>query len=527
MTIFAETSPPLRRLFDRLDFAPHPKHEAMARLLESWEAQRQRAAAPWPTSSQISDLGLARGQAFVIHSRAPEHDYIVTSGADALEPLLGPTEAGARLSEAPRRRAVVRLRRLFDAVREAGEPVLAEFRLPHHDHERFFAEILAAPLSEHGTAVDGILGAISLRPIAPQAGSRTPAVSRHEATAPVLFALGTSQGIGERIARQAGVALAEHEERDFEDGEHKTRPLINVRNRDVYVVQSLYGEAEQSPNDKLCRLLFFIGALKDAAAARVTAVVPYLCYARKDRKTKTRDPVTTRYVAQLFEAVGTDRLITMEAHNPAAFQNAFRCDTEHLDALELFASHFRRAVGDEPVAVVSPDIGGVKRAEAFRERLAGLLGRPVAKAFLDKQRSSGRVSGDIFAGDVAGRVAIVIDDLISTGTSMARAASACREHGATRVHLAATHGLFVGGSPALWREPAVHSVIVTDTVTSARLDPSIAASRLHVLGTAELFGEAIRRCHEGGSISALLGSDEEGAIASAGGTSVVKAVSAA
>lgn len=521
MTMFAETPPPLRRLFDRLDFAPCPRNEAMSHLLGLWEAQRRRAIAPWPTSAQIADLGVAQELAFVVHSRSPEHDYIVTSGAESLKPLLGPTEPGARLSEAPQRRAVVRLRRLFDAVREAGEPVLAEFRLPHHDHERFLAQILATPLSERGTTVDGILGAVSLRPVAAQAPSRPSAVSRHDASGLVLFALGTSQGIGERIARHLDMTLAEHEERDFEDGEHKTRPLVNVRNRDVYVVQSLYGDAKQSPNDKLCRLLFFIGALKDAAAARVTAVVPYLCYARKDRQTKARDPLTTRYVAQLFEAVGTARLITMEAHNPAAFQNAFRCDTEHLDALALFANHFRHAVGDEPVAVVSPDVGGVKRAEAFRERLAELLGRPVAKAFLDKQRSSGRVTGDIFAGDVAGRVAIVMDDLISTGTSMARAAVACREHGARQVHLAATHGLFVDGSPALWREPAVQSVVITDTVASARLEPSVAANRVHVLGTARLFGEAIRRCHEGGSISALLGSDGQAGIEHAGGTRAI------
>jgi ribose-phosphate pyrophosphokinase len=517
MTMFAELAPPLRRLFDRLDFAPHPKHEGMAHLLDSWEAQRKRAGAPWPTSAQVSNLGAVQGRAFVVYSRAPEHDYIVTSGADALAPLLGPTEAGARLAEAAQRRAVVRLRRLFDAVREAGEPVLAEFRLPHQGHERFFAEVLAAPLSEHGSSVDGILGAISLRPVVPQAWTRSSTASWAQATGPVLFALGASEGTGARIARHLNVSLAEHEERDFEDGEHKSRSLVNVRNRDVYVVQSLYGDTEQSPNDKLCRLLFFIGALKDAAAARVTAVVPYLCYARKDRQTKARDPVTTRYVAQLFEAVGTNRLITMEAHNPAAFQNAFRCDTELLDAMGLFANHFRHAVGNEPVAVVSPDVGGVKRAEAFRERLTELLGRPVAKAFLDKQRSSGRVSGDIFAGDVAGRVAIVIDDLISTGTSMARAAAACRVHGATRVHLAATHGLFVDGSPALWREPAVESVVVTDTVTSAWLGPSVAANRLRVLGTARLFGEAIRRCHEGGSIGALLGCDAQGGMERATG----------
>ena len=120
----------------------------------------------------------------------------------------------------------------------------------------------------------------------------------------ILFALGESRQFGARVAHALGVALASHEERAFEDGEHKTRPLVNVRGRDVFVVHSLAGDLDQSANDKLCHLLFFIGALKDAAAARVTALVPYLCYARKDRKTKPRDPVTTRYVAALFEAVG-------------------------------------------------------------------------------------------------------------------------------------------------------------------------------------------------------------------------------
>ncbi|MCK4867236.1 MAG: ribose-phosphate pyrophosphokinase-like domain-containing protein, partial [Alphaproteobacteria bacterium] len=139
-----------------------------------------------------------------------------------------------------------------------------------------------------------------------------------------LFALNASRAFGERVAERLGIALGQHEERDFEDGEHKARPLENARGRDVFVVQSLYGEAGESVNDKLLRLLFFIGALKDASAAEVTAVVPYLGYARKDRKTKSRDPVTTRYVAALFEAVETERVVTIDVHNLAAFQNAFR-----------------------------------------------------------------------------------------------------------------------------------------------------------------------------------------------------------
>ena len=122
-----------------------------------------------------------------------------------------------------------------------------------------------------------------------------------------VFSLNSGRGFGERVASALRTSLSAHEERDFEDGEHKSRPLVSVRGRDVFVVQSLHGEPGQGVNDKLCRLLFFLGALADASAERVTAVIPYLCYARKDRKTKPRDPVTTRYVARLFEAVGVER----------------------------------------------------------------------------------------------------------------------------------------------------------------------------------------------------------------------------
>ena len=139
-----------------------------------------------------------------------------------------------------------------------------------------------------------------------------------------LFALEATAALGDAIASQLGQPLSMHEERSFEDGEHKVRPLSAVQNADVYVVQSLHGGPSESSNDKLCRLLFFIGALKDAGAAHVTAVVPYLCYARKDRRTKPSDPVTTRYVASLFEAVGVDAIVVLEVHNPAAFENAFR-----------------------------------------------------------------------------------------------------------------------------------------------------------------------------------------------------------
>jgi ribose-phosphate pyrophosphokinase len=153
---------------------------------------------------------------------------------------------------------------------------------------------------------------------------------------PTLFALHATAKLDAAVAAALDRPLATHEEGEFEDGEHKIRPLETVRGADVFVLQSLHGEAEQSDNDKLCKLLFFIAALKDGGAARVTVLAPYLCYARKDRRTKPGDPVTTRYVASLFEAVGTDAIVSLDVHNPAAFENAFRCPTTALTAAPLF-----------------------------------------------------------------------------------------------------------------------------------------------------------------------------------------------
>jgi ribose-phosphate pyrophosphokinase len=319
-----------------------------------------------------------------------------------------------------------------------------------------------------------------------------------------IFALTVTHGLGARVAARLNLPLARHEERPFEDGEHKARSLENVRGRDAFVIESLYGEPGMSVNDKLCRLLFFIGALKDAAAASVTAVVPYLCYARKDRRSKPRDPVTTRYVARLFEAVETDRVVTLDVHNLAAFENAFRCRIDHLEAQGLFVDYFAPQVGSEEVVVVSPDVGGVKRAEQFRQLLSQRLGREPGSAFLEKYRSAGVLSGEAVVGSIGGKTAIIIDDLISTGGTILRAARACREKGATRVFAAASHGIFVGDAARLVADPALECLVVTDTIPPFRVDPSLAQQKLVVLETAPLLAEAIRRIHEGGSIVELL-----------------------
>lgn len=323
-----------------------------------------------------------------------------------------------------------------------------------------------------------------------------------------LFSLESGRTFAEQVAAHLGMALSEHEERNFEDGEHKVRPLVNVRGRDVYVVQSLYGDSDDSVNDKLCRTLFFCGALRDAAAGRVTAVVPYLCYSRKDRKTKSRDPLTTRYVAGMFEAVGVDRVATMDVHNLAAFQNAFRCRTEHLEARPLLAEHFQRSCGEGRVVIASPDFGGVKRAEQFRQTLARKLSRELSSAFMEKERSGGRVSGEAVVGNVDGATVIVIDDLIASGGTLARAARAFRERGAVRVYAAATHAVFTGNAQEQLNESSLEHVVVTDTIPAFRLDAGFREQRVTVLSAAPLVGDAIRRMHTGGSVVELMEPNE-------------------
>ena len=313
-----------------------------------------------------------------------------------------------------------------------------------------------------------------------------------------FFGLQGSRDLAERVAGRLEVALAQHEERGFEDGEHKARPLQDVRGHDVFVLHSLHGDANESGNDKLCRLLFFCGALKDAGAERVTAVTPYLCYARKDRRTKPNDPIITRYVAAMFEAVRIDRVITLEVHNVAAFENAFRCPTWHIESAPLLAAHFAPLLRDEKVVAVSPDAGGAKRAEQFRQALEHLTRKDVGSAYMEKHRSSGVVSGELLAGDVRDKIAVIVDDLISTGGTLVRAAQACRAAGAARVFTAAAHGLFVGGATELFGSPALDGITVTNTVPPFRVPAEMAAQRLTVLDASEAIARAMAACHDAG-----------------------------
>jgi ribose-phosphate pyrophosphokinase len=321
--------------------------------------------------------------------------------------------------------------------------------------------------------------------------------------APCILAPALTRAFAQRVAQELRVELTPVEEREFEYGEHKIRPLASVRDRDVYVLHCLRGDASASANDRLCRLLLLTGALRDSGAARVTLCLTYLAYSRKDRRTKARDPLALRYVAQALEALGADRVVALDVHNLAAFENAFRCPTVPLGAASMIAGHVAACRRAGPMSVVSPDVGGIKRAQHLRELLQERLGEPVAAAFMYKKRSEDVVSGETLVGEVEGRHVLVVDDLISSGTTARRALDACRRAGAIRIDVAATHAAFTHEAARLIDGGGPDRLIVTDSIDLPM--PFAAASITTVLGVAGLFAEAIARLHAGEPISALCG----------------------
>ena len=281
----------------------------------------------------------------------------------------------------------------------------------------------------------------------------------------IVFGPGAAAGLAAGIAARLGVRCGRVEHREFERGEHKSRALDDVEGRRVAVVAALYGEpAGTSANDRLLRLWLLVGSLRDAGAASVTVLAPYLPYMRKDRRTNPRDPLNARYLAQLFEAAGTDRLVAVEPHNLAAFENAFRIPTVPLPLAPLLADWLERAGSGVPLMVVSPDVGGVKRVQELHALLAA-RGRPAAGiAFFEKRRSRDVVTGGAIVGDVRGHACLVVDDLIASGGTLARAARACREQGASAVYAAAAHALFLPETAANLGAAGLDRLLVTDSI---------------------------------------------------------------
>jgi ribose-phosphate pyrophosphokinase len=323
---------------------------------------------------------------------------------------------------------------------------------------------------------------------------------------PCLVALSECRDLAERVGQHAGLPLCAVEERRFEGGELKLRPLESVRGRSVFVLQALAATPEVSTAERLVRLLFLLYGLRDAGASQRVALVPYLAYARKDRRTQLRDPVNTRYVAQLLESTGVDRLIALDVHNPAALDNSFRIPVDHLTALPMMADHFAHRLKDSSMTVVSPDVGGIKRAQRFREFLQRRVAREVELAFIEKRRAKDVVSSGALVGDSAGRDVIVIDDLCASGGTLIRASDICHRAGAKAVHVAVTHAPLASGLEALLSAEHIASIATTDSVgfgaAPLATSPTDRGKRT-TLSIAPLFGQAVRRMLAGKPLAPL------------------------
>ncbi|MCK1743687.1 ribose-phosphate pyrophosphokinase [Bradyrhizobium sp. 139] len=314
---------------------------------------------------------------------------------------------------------------------------------------------------------------------------------------PLIFSPEATRAHAGTIAACLGAGLAEHEETRFDDGECKLRPLADARGREAFVIQSLYDGPSRSVHDKLCDVLLFAGALKDAGAARVVLIAPYLCYARQDRRTKSGEPLSLRYVAQLLEAAGVNAVVALDVHDTAAFENAFRIPAVNVECAQLFATHFGKALADQDIEVISPDIGGVKRAESFRDALSTTMNEDVELNALAKRRIDHVVSTEEVPDGVRDRTVIAFDDMIATGSTMLRAVKACREGGAAYVIAAATHGLFLRCGEELVASSLVDRIIVSDTIPPFRLDARLVAEKVTILSASQPIADAIRRIAAG------------------------------
>jgi ribose-phosphate pyrophosphokinase len=307
-----------------------------------------------------------------------------------------------------------------------------------------------------------------------------------------VFSGSAHPSLAEQICGQLGVALQPSRLLRFANDCLEAQLQSNCRERDVFLIQPLSAPVQEH----LVELLLMLDAARGASAARVTAVIPYYSYARSDKKTMPRVSIGGRLVADLLVTAGASRILTMTLHAPQV-HGFFSVPVDHLHALREIAAHFRRQDLAGAV-VVSPDLGNAKSASL----LARMLGLPVA-AGAKERHSDTRVTISSIIGDVAGRDVIVLDDEIARGTTIIELLTRLREHGARSVRIACTHGLFSDGAlKRIAEQPEVTEVVCTNTVPIGQDDR---APELHVISVAPALAEAIRRIHEGESVSALFG----------------------
>ncbi len=320
-----------------------------------------------------------------------------------------------------------------------------------------------------------------------------------------IFAPKSTELFGKKICEHLEITLSSIEERAFEDGEQKIRPMESVRGQDVFVIQSLYTDSMESVHDKICKLLFFISTLRDSFAKEITAVIPYFAYGRKDRKTKDRDPITFKYLARLLEASGADQVVSMDVHNTAAFQNAFRIPTEHLEARVLFPGYLTDILSNHSAVVVSPDTGGIKRAETFRSTLMEVYNKEIGKAYIEKERTKDTlISGGIIVGDVKDKVCIIVDDIISGGNTIKHTLIALDEACAGDIYVCATHGVLTEKSKELLKHPRLKKIFITDTIIPWRIKDIFPCEKIEIIDSTPLFAKALKRMQEGNSLTELL-----------------------
>jgi len=294
------------------------------------------------------------------------------------------------------------------------------------------------------------------------------------------------------IAAYLGIGLGAVELGNFPDGETSVRLDQNVRGRDVFLVQP----TGPSVNDNLMELLILIDTCKRASAARITAVVPYYGYARQDRKDMGRVPITAKLVANLITKAGADRVLAMDLH-AAQIQGFFDCPVDHLYAAPILDRYFRSLnLPKDNLVIVSPDEGSIKRSLQHVEHLGGSF------AIVDKRRSNAFETRqeNLIGGPIVGKTAIIFDDMITTGGSMAGAVRTVQQHGASRIYVGATHAVFCGQAAQRLREVPIVEIVVSNSLT---LGPDQMLPNIRVVSVAPLLGEAIRRIHRNESVSFL------------------------
>jgi len=304
-----------------------------------------------------------------------------------------------------------------------------------------------------------------------------------------IFSGNANRALALEIASYLNINLGRAIVGRFKNGESRVKLEENVRGSDVFVVQPTCTPV----NEHLMELLLLIDALRRASAARVTAVVPYYGYAKQEKKTTGREPISAKLVANLIRTAGANRVLTMDLHAPA-IEGFFDIPVDHLQAGPLLADYLREK-NLFNLVVVSPDAGGVGRANSFRERIGAGL------AIIAKQRPQPDVAEVLeMVGEVDGRTAIIVDDMISTGGTLSEAARSLKDRGAIGVYACATHGIFAGDAITIMARSMLLETVVTNTIP---LPPDCDGARIKVISVAPLFAEAIMRIHKDLSVSAL------------------------